>query len=218
MENFKKRYELVKDRLGLNDTDVASLDGKTESALRAYLARKGKIHETTITAFAEKYGFDPDWLRDGKGELNIKNPSPVTIKEGHGVPYYDVEVTGTVMQSISDIRESPEYMIDYKPFNDCTAYLPIYGDSMFPKFRSGEVLAVKQIQNINSIQWGESYLVITNSEGNDMKTVKTVHPSDNNDEIILRASNPNYKGDQPVKKQHILSMYIVKGKISRDVM
>lgn len=132
------------------------------------------------------------------------------------VPLYETDVTSHVTTSFNDIPEIPSYYVDYKPFNDCTAYVKNYGDSMFPKYKNGEKLAVKQINNLDVITWGETYLVVTNGNANDLRTVKDVHPHKDESKIILRASNPNYAGDTVINKEDILSMFAVKGKISQN--
>lgn len=138
--------------------------------------------------------------------INLRSP---------GVPYYDIDVTASIVRSFSDIPETPDYFVDFRPFNDCTAYLPIYGDSMYPQFCSGEIIAVKEWLNTGVILWGEPYLIITNEDCNNLRTVKLIFPHEETDKIVLRASNPNYKGDTIVKLDSIISLFIVKGKITR---
>jgi hypothetical protein len=133
------------------------------------------------------------------------------------VPYYESDVTGSIVGSFDDIKEDPSFYVDFKPFNDCVAYFPIYGDSMYPKFSSGEIIAVKEVGNRNTLLWGEAHLVITDATENNMRTVKTVHPCDEDpDCLILRAANPDFRGDTKVRKEAILNMYLVKGKIRKD--
>ena len=61
------------------------------------------------------------------------------------VPYYDIVIAKQSMASFEDVREHIEYYIDFKPLNDCTAYLPYFGNAMQPMFCSGNTLAVKAI-------------------------------------------------------------------------
>lgn len=132
-----------------------------------------------------------------------------------GVPFYDIDVSASIVSSFSDVKELPEYFIDFKPFNDCMAWMPIYGDSMYPKFQSGEIVAIKQIMSLDVLQWGEPHLVITDQTYG-LRTVKCIHPhEDFEDKIILRSTNPNYRGDTIIPKKNILSMYIIKGKVTR---
>lgn len=147
----------------------------------------------------------------------IKGTVLTQSKPQKAVPYYDGDVTGSIVGSFNDIREDPAFYVDFKPFNDCVAYFTIYGDSMYPKFASGEIIAVKEIENKNTLQWGEAHLIITDSSENNMRTVKTIHPCDRDSScIILRASNPNFKGDTVIRKEAIINMFLVKGKIRKD--
>jgi transcriptional regulator with XRE-family HTH domain len=140
-------------------------------------------------------------------------------KDIHTVPYYDIDVTSHITTSFNDVPETPTYYVDYAPFNDCTAIVNNYGDSMFPKYKNGDRLAIKQLFNLDTILWGETYLVVTNENANDMRTVKDVFSvADDDSKIILRASNPNYAGDTFVNKEDILSIYISKGKLGQNIM
>ena len=142
----------------------------------------------------------------------------LTQEKRKSVPYYDIDVTAHITSSFNDVVEEPKFYVDYQPFNDCTAYVNNYGDSMFPKYKNGEKLAVKQIQNLDVLMYGESYLVITNSNANDLKTVKEVHYHEDVGKLILRASNPAYRGDTIIDKEDIISMFAIKGKISQNFL
>lgn len=129
------------------------------------------------------------------------------------VPYYNIEIAGATIKSFDEAEEYIEFYIDYKPLNDCTAYIPYFGDSMFPMFKSGSTLCVKQIFNYNVILWGEAHLIITNENANNYKTVKCLHQHEDSNKVILRSVNPNHSGDIIIDKKDILSLYLVKGKI-----
>lgn len=160
-----------------------------------------------------------EWLLTGKGEM-LKSDTDnykIITSSTDGVPYYEnIEVSGGALPMYSDYKETPTFYINYEHFNDCTAYLPVVGDSMYPSYCSGEIVAVKEILNKDVIQWGETYFVATNGNANDLKTIKQVHYHEDESKIILRASNPNFKGDIVINKEDILHMFIVKGKIKRN--
>lgn len=164
------------------------------------------------------------WISTGIGEPIKNQPSKNQIVEEPsanysqiGVPYYDdLDVTASIITSFQDYKEVPTFLIDYKHFNDCDAYLPVVGDSMYPKYSAGEIVAVKQIRSIETILWGETYLVITNENANSLRTLKDVHFSQDQTKLILRACNPDYMGDTYINKVDIISMFIVKGRIRRN--
>ena len=100
-----------------------------------------------------KFNVNINWLETGEGEPFLKK-GPVISETKEGVPYFNVSLAD---EDLSILEESQaEYFVNYKPFNDCTAYLPVYGDSMYPKYASGEIIAVREITNFDVLQWGEA--------------------------------------------------------------
>lgn len=142
---------------------------------------------------------------------------PDKNSQKRGVPFYNIDINATITTGFDNILEVPDYYIDFKPFNDCTAYLPVYGNSMYPEFITGEIIAVKNLYNKDIIQWGEAHLVITDQEANSMKTLKLVLPHEDPDKVILRSINPQFAGDTIIPKASIINLYIVKGKITRNL-
>lgn len=201
-----------------NNSLFASKLGISEANIRNYIAKtepKYSVLEKIVNTFEINY----EWLLTGKGEMlkSESSSNQLIVSSSEGVPYYEnIEVAGGVMPMYSDYKETPTFYINYEHFNDCTAYLPVVGDSMYPSYCSGEIIAVKEITNKNVIQWGETYFIATNGNANDLKTIKQVHFHEDESKIILRASNPNFKGDIVINKEDILHMFIVKGKIKRN--
>ena len=174
----------------------------------------------------EYYNINPTYLDTGKGEkiLGVRpyqkrtyQPRPSGGEDS--VPFFDVNPT-QLQAKHSDIfsESSPEYYVDYRPFNDCSAYLPVYGDSMSPRFINGEIIAVKEVVNLEVILWGEAYLIVADERANDLITVKLLYPHQDTAKIILRASNPAYGGDTVIDRAAIKRLYIIKGKITRHQM
>ncbi|MFA4866999.1 MAG: S24 family peptidase [Pedobacter sp.] len=166
---------------------------------------------------AKYYHVNPDWLETGEGEMfeeGFSNDEISAMKKG--VPYFNVNLSEISFESFNTLKEPPEYYVNFRPFNDCDAYLPIYGDSMYPKYASGEIIAVREVRNFNIIQWGEAYLLVGDERANSITTVKLLFEHSNQSKIILRSSNPNFKGDTVIDKDMIKRMFIVKGKVTRN--
>jgi phage repressor protein C with HTH and peptisase S24 domain len=195
--DFKIKQKEIQEYLGVSQSYISQIEGFEKPLTK-------QLYELLLI----KYG---DVLKKYEVEIN----PPESNIQSKGVPYYDIDVTASIIASFDDVKEIPEFFVDFKPFNDCTAYIQVFGNSMYPEYNSGEVIAIKQLKNIDIIQWGEAYLVITSEEANNMKTIKLVYPHEEPGKIILRSSNPDYKGDTVINKSSILSMYIIKGKITR---
>jgi hypothetical protein len=162
-----------------------------------------------------KYNVNLNWLENGVGEPFLKK-GPVISETKEGVPYFDISLSDTETLMLEE--EKAEYFVNYKPFNDCTAYLPVYGDSMYPKYASGEIIAVREITNYEVLQWGEAYVVMTNEKSNNLRSIKLIFEHADQNKLILRSSNPNFRGDTIIYKESITSLYIIKGKITRNII
>lgn len=110
------------------------------------------------------------------------------------------------------------YKPEIRPKNavEHNLYLPVVGNSMYPRYCPGETVLAKRIFSFDTILWGEAYFVLTNENANNMRTIKCVHYCKDEDMLILRSCNPDYYGDTIIRKADILSMYIIKGKVSRS--
>ncbi|WP_197082351.1 S24 family peptidase [Pedobacter sp. BMA] len=160
-----------------------------------------------------KFNVNINWLETGEGEPFLKK-GPVVSESKEGVPYFNVSLSDNDIRSFGD--EQAEYFVNYKPFNDCTCYLPVYGDSMYPKYASGEIIAVREITNFEILQWGEAYVIMTDEKANHLRSIKLIHQHSDENKLILRSSNPNFKGDTIIAKESIMALYIIKGKITRN--
>lgn len=211
--------KLISNGYAKSFAEIAKKCGKTSQYFTDIKSGKGRYSRKFLDSLKEEYPISLNYILAGIDPpleariLKTKEPKERLLQKG--VPYFDIDIAASIKESFQDVVEVPEFYVDFKPFNDCTAYLPIWGDSMFPAYASGEIVAVKKIDNPSIILWGEAYLVITNAIANNMKTVKLLYPHDDEDKIILRASNPNFRGDTVIPKDSIINLYAIKGKITR---
>ncbi|MCY4781681.1 helix-turn-helix domain-containing protein [Sphingobacterium sp. UT-1RO-CII-1] len=218
------RLKLFRKELGLSQQQMASVLGLNRSNLSKIENNEDgrNVPKDTFYVLSDKFNLNPEWWETGTGEMIVSNDNSAKKTNNpptktNGVPFFDLDVTATITGSYMDSGQTPDYYIDFKPFNDCDAYARVYGDSMYPKYGNGEIIAIKRIYNLEAILWGEAYMVVTDSEYDNLRTIKTVHPYDKDEEyIVLRASNPNFKGDTKIKKRNIIGMFIVKGKTRID--
>ena len=184
---------------------------------------KRKLGKRLSKDIIDHYNINPVYLNTGKGDKILAtrprkqlHQLMTTQSADENVPYYDVNIMDFSQPTDIFNETAPEYYVTFRPFNDCTAYLPVYGDSMYPRFINGEIIAVKEITNPDVILWGEAYLVVTDERSNSMVTIKLLHQHRDGRKIILRGCNPEYKGDTVIEKKSIVKLYLIKGKITRN--
>lgn len=204
--NYQLNPKSFSEKIGL-DRPQAIYDiqnGKTKNI-------SAKMADKIISAFPE---IDRSWLLTGEGNM-LKPMGTVFVKKSDGIPFYDMDVTAGITESFADVREEVQYYINYPPLNDCDAAFPVYGDSMEPDFYAGDVVLVREIRNVDSMLWGEPYLIITDAACDNLRTIKNVYLSEDRRSFILRATNPKYSGDTIVPRDNVLKIFLVKGKVAR---
>lgn len=221
------RLYKARKQLRLTQKQVADILGIGQNAYS--MIETGKISLTTKnrSILAEKLYINPTYLMEGRGEMMLSSEQVASVgapqsttcnHERKQVPYYSKPVTGSVVISFDDMaRDEPEYYIDLAPFNDCTFYRPIFGESMVPRYNPGDILACKKIHNKKFIQYGESYLCVIAVDGDFYETVKILRknildPST----AILKPYNEAFD-ETTIPIDNIRELYVIKGKIERNI-
>ena len=135
-----------------------TLDGVSQQRLDRLFKldkRNGKYPTVSVDITKEildKYPVSSDWLLKGEGNMLKENVGETSLEivydNPKGVPYFEnIEATGSILSLYNDYPEVPTFYINYPHFDDCTAYVPMVGDSMFPMYSSGEIIAVKKVDN-----------------------------------------------------------------------
>ncbi len=213
---FGERLKQVIDGKGITPYELALQTGVSQATLSRILGNvTAKPSLKTAEILAEYLQVNRTWLLSGEGEMLRSGQLQTQEQSGTGVPFYDIDVTCGITESFADVREEPQFRINYAPLNDCDAAFPVYGDSMEPDFYAGDVVMVREIHNVDSMLWGEPYLVITNAACDNLRTIKNVYLSDDRRSFILRASNPRYNGDTIVARENVLKIFLIKGKLCR---
>ena len=182
-------------------------------------------------AIAKKTGFNADsiekiatacsdlninWLVTGLGEMlghsNNEEDEP-KISYTKGVPYYNVDFIGGFDLVLNDQTINPEYLIDFKKYNETTCWCNVTGHSMEPEITHGDIIALKKVDDISFLPFGEVYAIVTT---NDMRTIKRIGPASNPDSYSLVPTNksPEY-GIQELPKKMIRTVFHVLGCMKR---
>ena len=198
IEQIRAAYNRVKTKFpDYNQGQLAELIGVNRSTLSSALNGNDKYgSEKMLRRMLE--------LVDG----------PAFPGERQRVPVYEMDATAVIVEAYPD-TETPAYSINFAPVNDCTAALPVYGESMEPGIRSGDIVFVRELHNRTTLQWGEIYLVVTDETCDNMRTIKRVYPHPDGQHYILRADNPTYRGDTVIPIASVLKIFIVKGHFAR---
>lgn len=145
------------------------------------------------------------WLLTGEGNmLNKEDKELPRISMISGVPYYNVDFTLGFDLLENDQTRTPDCLIDFPMYNQCTCWVNAHGDSMHPTISSGDMVALKKLDDFRYLISGEIYAIVTK---NGLRTIKRVN--DRGDNILLVPDNKKYT-EQTIPKKELMAVFSVK--------
>ena len=133
-----------------------------------------RVFDKIINAFPE---VNKTWLATGEGEM-LKNETKERYSQSNRklIPFYDITAeAGTVQVSNMDVEERPDEWIDPGDwFLDANSAMRVHGDSMFPVYKSGSIVVMKEVHDKSLIIYGQDYVLITS----EYRVIKRIQKSD----------------------------------------
>lgn len=215
-ERFHKAYDFLRQKGRIHtQTDLAKEIGSSRSnASAAYNGDPKFLTDNFLRRFNEAFGnvFSLQWLILGEGDMLLtpeNDPSEHT-----GIRYWvDIDATGGGIELFND-RDTKRFIdISIPEFKDCTDAVNLYGDSMSPLYKNGQIIILKKWTE-RFIDYGNVYLIITR-EGNRM--VKYLRQGSDNSRVLCVSENKDFDPFE-IEKDDILTLFLVKGAISKNTM
>lgn len=170
---------------------------------------------STIDKISKSYpDLNTAWLLTGEGNMVLNNSDLEPQKSfTEGVPYYNVDFIGGFDMVLNDQTAKPEYLINFKKYNEATCWCNVTGHSMEPEITHGDIIALKKIEDTSFLPLGEVYAIVTT---NGMRTIKRLGPSNDPKCYTLVPTNksPEY-GIQEIPKNMIEHIFQVLGCMKR---
>ena len=155
----------------------------------------------------------------GKRIVDVDMPSTIVEVQGR-IPVIDMRVSAGFGVSLLDGNEQRinEY-VTMEGLNGCVGVY-VYGESMLPEYKAGDIVFVRQILDADSIDYGRPYIIITRDD----RVLKCIYPSKHDADYLRLTSlneETNRHGDRlfpnkEVKKENILFIYKVVGLFRRE--
>ena len=205
---------LIANRYIKNQKELCIKMNISESALSNIRVKKSVVSDKTIYRLNDTFLniFNLDYLVNGYGEL-LKNKKTESLAEPtesynvskKGCPYYNVDFTLGFDLLENDQTIVPDSYIDFQQYNHCTCWVNAHGDSMHPTISSGDMVALKKIEDYRYLISGEIYAIVTK---NGLRTIKRVNDRGKNIQLI--PDNKEYE-EQYIPKDELLAVFSVKG-------
>jgi repressor LexA len=199
VEDFSDRLKKAMSDKQMKQVDLCNKTGIDKALISNYLsgkykAKQDKLHKLAIALDVSEgwlMGYDVDmdreWFEEKEpSEISIDNARYIeTTTKTIKIPVLGKVPAGVPIEAIEDIlgyEEIPASML--KSGNNYFA-LKIDGDSMYPDYKTGDIIIIKQQSDCNS---GDDCVVMVNGDDATFKRVIKQEKS-----IILKPLNNNYE-------------------------
>ncbi|PWJ34098.1 XRE family transcriptional regulator [Sediminitomix flava] len=155
---------------------------------------------------------NPNWLFIGKGKMffSEEEDEKKRINYSNAIPHFDIEATAGDTLVFEENAEMVKDFFYLPNYSDCDFAVNVWGDSMFPRLKSGDIVLCKKLSDTGFIDYGEMYLVVTNEQ----RLLKYIRKAEDDTCFRLVSENEHYD-DIEVQKDQVLGVYAVKGRIER---
>jgi phage repressor protein C with HTH and peptisase S24 domain len=151
------------------------------------------------------------WLLHGEGEM-LLNEVKKTEVGTKSIPYYPEINASAGLDFLTDNGNNYNVPISI-PNVDATAFINVFGDSMYPKFCSGEIIGIKQIE-ADYVMYGQAYVVqMKNGEA----YLKYIKKGKDDKHWVLASENKQYEPKE-FKIDKIDKIFIIKAVITKTTL
>lgn len=133
---------------------------------------------------------------------------------GKPTGYYYPEIYAKAGFDIANFNDEMQRIPVYIPnFGDDVTFINVYGDSMYPKYKAGDVIGIKHVDFVYLV-FGHPYVVVFD---NGDVNIKYVRKGSDNLHVSLESENPKYDPrEYPLRI--IRAFYAVKGSVKKERM
>ena len=208
MENeILDRIKQVMDGNKLNNNSFSKKIGVTASTINSMFEKQTNPSIDTLNKILNAFTYiNSDWLLRGYGNMLINYTDE---RKPTGFYYPDVLASaGLETEMVNDeLKRIPVNIPNWEKGID---FINVYGDSMYPKYCSGEIIGIKEVEP-QYLNYGYAYVVIFNDG---QVFLKYINPGSDKDHWLLSSENPKH----PPKEYHlslIKKIFIIKGVITK---
>ena len=221
MDTSGRRLKYFLNKEDIEQKRLASILGKTPQYVNGVCSDRTTIGKKLANTLQETIGVSAAWLLTGTGSMYADRQEDDGMAHDDvpeyeelprtslsvGRPYYNVDFALGFGIMENDQTRTPDYLIDFPPYNDCDCYCNAHGNSMYPTIASGDIVALKHITDISVLINGDIYAIVTT---NGLRTIKRIR--DNGTTVTLIADNAAV-AEQTIDKSIIRHVFHVRGTI-----
>ena len=207
------------------NVSVSEFETKTGLSNGAVSKMGDGTRRATLDRISKKYpSLNKTWLLTGEGEMLTTDNAPpeeeksaehsqlIPAPPGKGIPLIPLPAMAGFLKGSADLDRNDIEWYYVPAFSDCTFLIRVKGDSMYPRYLSGDIVACREVHDTGTFfQWGKAYVLDTDQG----VVLKRIRRSERPDHILCVSDNPDYEPfDVPVSS--IYHLAIVRGLIREE--
>jgi phage repressor protein C with HTH and peptisase S24 domain len=192
--------------------EIAQKLGISQSKFSEILAERMNVNTELVARLVHHYpNLSLEWILLGKGEPEADKSNKPTNNQRGMLPLLPISAVagwnGVDAEGIN-IDECDQMVVPYLVDAGAEFLIRVTGNSMYPTYANGDILACRRVRESRNIQWGKVY-VIDSEEG---PMVKRINLSDDEEHILCQSDNHNF-APFTLRKSEIRSLALVVGSI-----
>ena len=200
-----------------------------------YILKQNNIN---LAWLAEQIGIKPQSFQSRLNATTFSVPYQLEINNITGKRIFDIDMAPSITETkgripVIDMRVSAGFGVELldghedriteyvtmEGLNGCVG-IYVYGDSMNPEYKAGDIVFVRRITDASEIDYGRAYVIVTQNE----RVLKCIYQSKHDADCLRLTSfneETNRHGDRlfpdkEIKKDNILFIYKVVGMFRRE--
>ena len=216
--------------LGISKRDFYSKIGVSRGTLESGTGITEDVMAKFIATYSE---ININWLITGEGTM-LKNDAPppdATVQpiyqprspekkvDNQIINLYDFEATAGLRSLLDNQHANIIDTIKIPNMPKCDGAIHIVGDSMYPRLKPGDIIFYKKLPiDLQSILYGEMYLLSYSIDGDDYCVVKYIKKSDKGEPFITLASHNPAHEDTDIDFRCVNAIALIKGSYNQTTM
>ena len=204
---------------GYSDYKAEHDCGLPNGTIQQKRKKGGDIKGSTINKILLTYKeINSDWLIRGNGDMLLhvqpNNNAPAPAREDM-LPLHEnvAALAGVPSEDAAPSRYFSSYIVPDFKRQGATDLIRIHGNSMLPRYNSGDIVGVMQIFDPQFIEWGRVYVLDT-TQG---VLIKRLFPDKQNvDNYLCHSDNTEEYPDFSIPKTEIRKIFKVVGSIKLE--
>lgn len=225
MESIIERIGQIVTKKGISMRSFEQTLGVSNGAIGNAIKKKSDVGSSVVSKIIEIYpDVNPIWLLTGVGNMQ-NEATPVSVEQSFAlrtdrkveiqdIPLYDMSATAGLMAIFNESNINPEDYLRIPNIPPVDGAIYVRGESMTPLLKSGDIIIYKKLElTLDSILWGQIYLLSFIAGGDTFTVVKYIQKSDLTGYIRLVSQNDRFQ-PKDIPLDSICALAIVKASIT----